>query len=135
MYLSDSHPHAQLIWVYDYDVDTGTPHNRRVFVDMNLHPGRPDGAAVEVEGCYWICANDGGPLLRFTPAGKLDRSVALPVKKPTMCAFGGSRMDTLYVTSIRPQKESDLVEQPLAGAVFALQPGVQGMLETEFGSC
>ncbi|MBC8007358.1 MAG: SMP-30/gluconolactonase/LRE family protein [Prolixibacteraceae bacterium] len=133
MYLSDSHPKVQLVWVFDYDADTGTPHNRRLFVDMNLHPGRPDGAAVDVDGCYWTCANDAGQLLRFTPAGILDRSISLPVKKPTMCAFGGTNFDTLYVTSIRPQNDADLTEQPLAGAVFALRPGIQGLPETEFG--
>ncbi|MCY7387305.1 MAG: SMP-30/gluconolactonase/LRE family protein [Burkholderiales bacterium] len=133
MYLSDSHPKTRLIWVFDYDIATGIPSNRRVFVDMNLHPGRPDGAAVDVEGCYWTCANDAGQLLRFTPEGKLDRSISLPVKKPSMCAFGGARLDTLYVTSIRPQNETDLIDQPLAGAVFALQPGIVGLAEAEFG--
>ena len=134
MYLSDSHPKAQRIWEFDYDVSTGTPTNRRLFVDMNEHPGRPDGAAVDVDGCYWTCANDAGQLLRFTPDGKLDRCIPLPVKKPSMCAFGGARFDTMYVTSIRPQVETDLIDQPLAGAVFALLPGVQGLPETEFGS-
>ena len=133
MYLSDSHPTSQLIWVFDYDVNTGTPRNRRLFVDMNLHPGRPDGAAVDVDGCYWTCANDAGQLLRFTPAGKLDRSISLPIKKPSMCAFGGTNFDTLYVTSIRPQNNADLSAQPLAGAVFALRPGTRGLPETEFG--
>ncbi|MEO8104569.1 MAG: SMP-30/gluconolactonase/LRE family protein [Betaproteobacteria bacterium] len=130
MYLSDSHPRVQLIWAFDYDVDTGTPHHRRLFVDMNLHPGRPDGAAVDVDGCYWTCANDAGQLLRFTPAGKLDRSIALPVTKPSMCAFGGKNLDTLYVTSIRPQGAA---AQMFDGALFALQPGIQGLPETEFG--
>jgi len=133
MYLSDSHPNVQLVWAFDFDIATGTPHNRRVFVDMNQYPGRPDGAAVDVDGCYWTCANDAGLLLRFTPDGTLDRSISLPVKKPSMCAFGGERLDTLYVTSIRPQKEVDLMGQPLAGAVFALQPGIQGLPEPEFG--
>lgn len=128
MYLSDSHPTVQLIWAFDYDIDSGTPHNRRVFVDMNAHPGRPDGAAVDAEGCYWICAIDSGQVLRFTPEGKLDRALELPVKKPTMCAFGGPQLDTLFVTSIRPQGV-DLRDQPLAGGVFALNPGVKGLPE------
>lgn len=134
MYLSDSHPKAQLIWVFDYDIATGTPHNRRLFVDMNQYPGRPDGAAVDVDGCYWTCANDAGQLLRFTPAGKLDRSIPLPVKKPGMCAFGGANLDTLYVTSIRPHNETELTGQPLAGAVFALRPGIRGVAESAFGA-
>ena len=133
MYLSDSHPKSQLVWVFDYDIASGSPRNRRVFVDMNQYPGRPDGAAVDVDGCYWTCANDAGQLLRFTPTGKLDRSITLPVKKPSMCAFGGSHFDTLYVTSIRPGNEADLFDQPDAGAVFAVHPGIQGLPEPEFG--
>ncbi len=128
MYLSDSHPASQQIWAFDYDIEAGTPSRRRLFVDMKPLPGRPDGAAVDEEGCYWICANDAGMVHRFTPAGKLDRSLALPVKKPAMCAFGGPGLDTLYVTSIRPDNV-DLADQPLAGGVFALHPGVRGLPE------
>lgn len=130
LYLSDSHPSVQKIWAFDYDTDSGTPHNRRLFVDMNEHPGRPDGAAVDADGCYWICGNDAGLIHRFTPQGKLDRSLAVPVKKPAMCAFGGPDLDTLFVTSIRPG--GDLADQPLAGGVFALRPGVKGLEEPTF---
>ncbi|RAU44817.1 MULTISPECIES: SMP-30/gluconolactonase/LRE family protein [unclassified Pseudomonas] len=131
MYLSDSHPSVQRIWAFDYDIDSGTPHNRRLFVDMNHYPGRPDGAAVDADGCYWICGNDAGLIHRFTPAGKLDRSLSVPVKKPAMCAFGGRDLSTLFVTSIRPG--GDISDQPLAGGVFALRPGVEGMAESHFG--
>jgi sugar lactone lactonase YvrE len=131
MYLSDSHPKSQLIWAFDYDTQTGTSSNRRLFVDMNSLPGRPDGAAVDTDGCYWICGNDAGLIHRFTPQGKLDQSLAVPVKKPAMCAFGGVDMKTLYVTSIRPAN-MDLTDQPLAGGVFALRPGVQGIPEPVF---
>lgn len=133
MYLSDSHPSVQLIWAFDYDTDTGTPSRQRVFVDMNPLPGRPDGAAVDADGCYWICGNDSGLVHRFTPQGRLDKSLAVPVKKPAMCAFGGAQLDTLFVTSIRPQG-IDLSDQPLAGGVFALQPGVRGLPESAFSS-
>ncbi len=128
MYLSDSHPDVQIIWAFDYDIETGTAHDRKVFVDMRDYPGRPDGAAVDEEGCYWICANDAGQVHRFTPEGRLDRSLTLPVRKPSMCAFGGPGLDTLFVTSIRPAG-IDLKDQPLAGGVFALRPGVKGLEE------
>ena len=131
MYLSDSHPSSQLVWAFDYDTETGTPSNRRVFVDMKPLPGRPDGAAIDADGCYWICGNDAGLVHRFTPDGRLDRSLSVPVKKPAMCAFGGPALDTLYVTSIRPDGV-DLTDQPLAGGVFALRPGVQGVEEPAF---
>ncbi|HEY2020897.1 SMP-30/gluconolactonase/LRE family protein [Paraburkholderia sp.] len=128
MYLSDSHPLRRLIWAFDYDVVTGEPRNRRVFADLHHYSGRPDGAAVDADGCYWICANDAGLLLRFTPQGKLDRQIALPAVKPAMCAFGGSRLDTLFVTSIRPGSGASEHD----GHVFALRPGVTGLLEPEF---
>lgn len=128
MYASDSHPLVQHIWAFDYDIETGTPSNRRLFVDMHHYLGRPDGAAVDADGCYWICANDAGLIHRFTPDGRLDRSLNVPVKKPSMYAFGGSRLDTLFVTSIR----DDQSEQSLAGGVFALNPGVQGLPEPTF---
>jgi sugar lactone lactonase YvrE len=131
MYLSDSHPNVQTIWAFDYDVDSGTPRNRRVFVDMKPLPGRPDGAAVDADGGYWICGNDAGLVHRFTPDGRLDRSLPVPVKKPAMCAFGGAALDTLFVTSIRPAG-IDLSDQPLAGGVFALRPGVKGLDEPSF---
>lgn len=130
MYLSDSHPQVQAIWAFDYDTDSGTPHNRRLFVDMKPLPGRPDGAAVDADGCYWICGNDAGLVHRFTPDGRLDRSLPVPVKKPAMCAFGGAGLDTLFVTSIRPGG-IDLSDQPLAGGVFALRPGSKGLQEPD----
>ena len=129
MYLSDSHGSRQLIWAFDYDTDSGTPSGQRVFVDMHAHPGRPDGAAVDIDGCYWICGNDGGCLLRFTPAGILDRTIALPMAKPSMCAFGGAGMDTLMVTSIAAGAQPG---DEWAGATLLVYPGVSGMPETRF---
>jgi sugar lactone lactonase YvrE len=125
MYLSDSHASRRIVWSFDYDIDDGVPYGQRVFADMPeaLGIGRPDGAAVDADGCYWICGNDAGLVHRFTPEGKLDRSLAVPVAKPAMCAFGGASLDTLFVTSIR------LEGDPLSGATFALDAGVKGLPE------
>lgn len=127
MYLSDSHPSVQKVWAFDLD-DEGTPRNRRLFIDFSEHPGRPDGAAVDAEGGYWICANDAGLVHRFTPDGRLDRSIAVPVAKPAMCAFGGAALDTLYVTSIRPASPPP-EQAALAGALFVDRPGARGLPE------
>ncbi len=129
MYLSDSHPSRQLIWAFDYDTDAGLPHRQRVFVDMNRQRGRPDGAAIDSDGCYWICGNDEGCLLRFTPDGVLDRTIDLPMAKPSMCSFGGADLATLLVTSISAgQPASD----EWAGATVLLRPGVTGVAETRY---
>jgi sugar lactone lactonase YvrE len=127
MYLSDSHPQSQQVWAFDYDPASGVPSRQRLFVDMRDHPGRPDGAAVDTDGCYWTCGNDAGVLLRFTPDGKLDRKIDLPMAKPSMCSFGGAKLDTLMVTSIGAgQPDPD----GWAGATLVLRPGAQGIPET-----
>lgn len=131
LYLSDSHPSVQRIWAFDLHAD-GALSNRREFVDMNAYPGRPDGAAVDADGCYWTCATDVGALLRFTPAGVLDRALRLPVGKPTMCAFGGADLGDLYVASIRPAQPLEGFDPALAGAVLRLRPGVKGLAERAF---
>ncbi|WP_414647420.1 SMP-30/gluconolactonase/LRE family protein [Castellaniella sp.] len=128
MYFSDSHPLRQCVWACDYDIDAGVPGQRRVFIEK-LPGGRPDGAAIDADGCYWICGNDAGLVHRYTPDGRLDRSLRVPVAKPAMCAFGGPGLDTLFVTSIRLP---DAPPHALDGAVFALRPGVCGIEEPAF---
>lgn len=129
MYLSDSHPTRRRVWAYDYDVADGWPHNERLFVDMAAFIGRPDGAAMDTDGGYWVAGNDGGDLLRFTPQGVLDRELKLPFAKPSMPCFGGPDLDTMLVTSIpAPGRGHD----PLAGAVVLVRPGVRGIAETPF---
>lgn len=130
MYFSDSHPSVQKVWAFDYDLDRGRIGQGREFVDMMPLPGRPDGAAVDAEGYYWICANDAGQIHRFHPTGQRVASYGVPVPKPSMCAFGGPALDTLLVTSIQPAGAAS----GLHGAVFALDVGIRGREEPKF-SC
>ncbi len=131
IYLSDSHPQVQQIWAFDFDLETGTLSNRRLFADITALPGRPDGAAVDAAGNYWICGNDAGQVHCFSPEGKLQRSLAVPFPKPSMCAFGGARLDRLFVTSIPP---ADPVQDPsqLSGRLSALDPEAVGLPEPLF---
>jgi sugar lactone lactonase YvrE len=131
LYFSDSHPTIRTIWAYDLDIAAGEITGRRIFVDTMGMRGRPDGGCCDADGCYWMAANDGGCLIRLTPKGKIDRTIELPVKKPTMPAFGGPDLDTIFVTSIRPEG-ADLSDQPLAGGIFAVRCGVKGLPEPKF---
>lgn len=132
MYLSDSHPSRQTIWTFDFAVVSAALSNQQPWVDMKPLPGRPDGAAVDAQGCYWICGNDAGLVHCFSPEGTLLRSLAVPVPKPSMCAFGGPQLEHLFVTSIIPGKPADGFDASLDGAVFVLQPGVRGLAEPLF---
>lgn len=128
MYLSDSHPAVRTIWAFDFHLESGTPTNRRVFFDTRQVAGRPDGAAMDAEGCYWMAGIEGWQVVRITPAGQVDRIIEVPVEKPTCLAFGGPRLDTLYLTCMGPGliTPGSEARQPRAGGLFALNPGVPG---------
>jgi len=116
MYHTDSL--TRVITAYDYDLDSGVLRAPRPFV-VDALPAVPDGLTV-----------DGWRVVRYTPAGRVDREVALPVQQPTSCAFGGPDLDVLFVTSAREGlSEAALAEQPLAGSVFAIDAGTQGLPE------
>lgn len=122
------------VWAHDYEPASGTMGASRVFVDFADLPGKPDGACVDADGCLWVACVFGSALARLTPDGTLDRLVELPIEAPTMPAFGGASLDTVFVTSIgQAQSASVPSRSPLAGAVLALQPGPVGLAEPLFG--
>lgn len=131
MYFADSSRRA--IWAYDFDIAAGEIANQRVFVDGRNHPGVPDGSTVDADGCLWNAEHGGGRVCRYTPAGRLDRTIELPVTQPTCCMFGGPRLETLFITTARESLSAEeLSAQPLAGAVFAIDVGVSGLPEPAF---
>ncbi|MES3020241.1 MAG: SMP-30/gluconolactonase/LRE family protein [Pseudomonadota bacterium] len=133
LYLSDSHPAVNRVWVFDLDPASGELGGQRLFLDGAALPGRPDGATVDADGCYWICAVDGWSVLRITPQGRIDRRIALPVSKPSKVAIGGARLDTLFITSISSTLDAaGRSAEPLAGGLFALHVGPIGVASPVF---
>jgi sugar lactone lactonase YvrE len=132
LYHSDSR--QDYVWAWDLDRGTGAIANQRVFLPMDIQEGRPDGAACDAEGGYWICHVGAWRVARYTPDGKIDRVIGLPVQRPTACCFGGPDLATLYVTSATyPLAEAMLRKQPLAGSLFAIDDlGVSGLPEPVF---
>lgn len=125
---------AETVWAYGYDPDEGVPTNRRVFCEFHDLSGRPDGAAVDEAGCYWVALARGGQIVRVDPRGEVDRLVPFPVSAPTMVAFGGSGLDTMYVTTMGSGAVADDVARPgLDGGLFAFDPGCRGLPEPRFG--
>lgn len=129
MYFADTNRHT--IWAWDYDLASGAATKERVFADTG--EGRPDGSCVDADGGLWNAQYGGGRLVRYTPTGKVDRVVDVPVANPTCCAFGGDDLGTLYVTTATQRlSPEDLAQQPLAGSLLALRPGVKGLPEGRF---
>ena len=131
MYHADTR--QETIWAFDFRAEDGTLSNRRVFATTHDLPGRPDGGCVDAEGFYWSANVDGWQMVRFAPDGSVDRTVKLPVQKPTMPAFGGDNLEIMYITSIGSGGSTPLEPgQPQAGSIFACQPGVGGLPEPKF---
>jgi sugar lactone lactonase YvrE len=117
----------------DYDTDAGMPASWRTLVGAGVAPGRPDGNTVDADGCIWSTRFGAACIARFTPQGKLDRLIRLPVSQPTSCAFGSPDLGTLFITSATQRLTPEaLAAEPMAGALLALRPGVQGLTEPSF---
>lgn len=111
----------------------GAVGDRELFLEDGSAPGRPDGGAVDSEGCYWSARWMGGCVARFTPAGKLDRIITVPVSRVTMCAFGDRDFRTLFITTAHEgMDDAERKREPLAGAVFAVRADVAGLPEPRF---
>ncbi len=135
LYRSDTKAHT--IWRHDFDVERGELGEGQVFArftprateePLSAYGGRPDGAAVDESGAYWVAMFEGARLLRFSAAGELLQDVALPVRCPTMPCFGGADRRTLFVTTARDKRPADeLAREPWAGAVLTLRVDVPGL--------
>jgi len=124
---------ARVVHAWDYDAAAGAVANRRVFAQFAAETDRPDGAAIDREGCYWSAFYRGGKIVRFSPRGERLAEFPLPALCPTMCAFGGPDLKTLYVTSARQQRDAaELARLPLSGGIFALRVEVPWLPEPKF---
>jgi len=131
MYFADTYKHT--IHRYAYDIDKGTVSDKTLFADLDGATGRPDGSAMDSDGCLWNAEYAGGRVVRYTPDGKIDQVIELPVSQPTCCAFGGARFDELYITTASQRlSDEQLAAEPLAGAVFVCRPGATGLPEGRY---
>lgn len=130
LYVADSM--IQRIFAFDYDLDTGSLANRRVFSAIE-DLGYPDGAAVDSAGYVWSARWDGHCVARFAPDGALDYVVPIPASNVTSCAFGGHDLATLYVTTARLDVAPEVLRRyQQQGGVFAFRPGVAGTPRPRF---
>lgn len=118
---------ARTIYRYARQTD-GTLAPRQPFIRFTEADGYPDGMTLDSQGGLWVAHWGGARVSRFTPDGRLDRAIALPVSQVTSCCFGGERLETLYVTTaaigLNPAQRA---REPMAGGLFALQPGLAGL--------
>ena len=117
-----------IIYKCDYSPEAGEVGNRRIFAQLDpkaADRGRPDGAAVDRDGCYWSALYEGSRLNRYDPTGRLIGEFPLPARCPTMPAFGGTDLKTLYVTTAKAADGS-------GGGLYALQVETAGLPHQSF---
>jgi sugar lactone lactonase YvrE len=134
LYHADTTAHR--ISANEFDLESGTIGATRVLKEFSTdksssdYGGRPDGAAVDSEDAYWCAMYEGGRLLRLSPTGAILQEIALPVRCPTMLAFGGSDLRTLFITTVRSKRPTaELASFPLSGCVLTLRVDVPGRIE------
>ncbi|HEX5101477.1 MAG TPA: SMP-30/gluconolactonase/LRE family protein [Polyangiaceae bacterium] len=125
---------TQRVDAFDYEAETGALTRRRTVVEVPREHGSPDGMTVDETGCLWIAHWAGHAVRRYTPRGTLDRTIELPTSFVTCCAFGGSDLSELYITTASAGfDEAIRREQPHAGDLFVVSPGVRGLPAFPFG--
>jgi len=130
-YFANTPKHA--IYRANYDLQSGEIGEVSVFHQFEFGNGRPDGASVDQEGCYWTALYEGGRIARLNPAGEILEEIAVPAKCPTMVAFGDADLKTLYITSVGNRPEDELIAFPHSGSIFKVRVAVPGLPEYRFG--
>jgi len=122
------------VWAYDYDIETGAISNKRVAISVPEGAGHPDGMTIDAEGLLWVAHWGGSQVICWDPkTGKQVRSIPVPATQVSSCAFGGPRLDELYISTARVGlSKAALKKQPHAGRLFRIRPGACGVEAPEF---
>jgi sugar lactone lactonase YvrE len=124
------------IRAFDFDTESSTISNERVAVKVPTALGYPDGMAIDEQDNLWVGMWNGNAVVCFDPkTGEMINRIEVPAHNVTSCAFGGPNLDILYITSATvDMTEEEKAEFPLAGSVFAVNPGVKGVPSPLFGT-
>ena len=142
LYWADTPSHT--VWAWDHELQDNTLSAQREFARFKPKPadwlptysdpgntgyrGRPDGAAVDMDGNYWVAMFEGRRVCQFAPDGGLLAEFAVPLQCPTMPCFGGEDLKTLYLTSARHHRHAnELAAFPLSGQVLSMRVEVAGL--------
>ena len=142
LYWADTPSHT--VWAWDHDLASNAICAQREFARFTPKPagwlpepsdptnggyrGRPDGAAVDIQGNYWVAMFEGRRVCQFAPNGRLLAEFAVPLQCPTMPCFGGEDLKTLYLTSARHHRSAaELAALPLSGQMLSMRVDVAGL--------
>ena len=108
------------IFSYNFELESGELSNKKIFATFDR--GHPDGSTIDTDGCVWNCRWGGSCIVRFTPSGKVDQIIEMPVQNITNCVFGGKDMKTLFITTASNDNKNNL-----DGSLFYINLNYQGI--------
>jgi len=121
---------ARRLLAWDYDPQNGTTSGRRVLAELEPDAGYPDGVIVDAEGYLWVGHWAGWRVSRYSPAGKVERAIKLPVPTATCLAFGGDELNELYITTAyKGLSDEQRKAAPWSGDLFRVRLDVRGLVE------
>jgi len=104
-----------------------------LFAQIPAADGYPDGLAIDDEGGVWCAHWSGARITRFDAGGRISEMVHLPVSNVTKCAFGGARLNRLFITTARNGLDADALRaQPQAGGLFEVEVDYRGTAPAEY---
>lgn len=127
---------ARIIYAYDYNSSSGIARNRRVFVKVPSTAGVPDGLTVDAEGFVWSAEWYGRRVVRYDPAGKIERIIETPAKQTSSLAFGGPELTDIFITSAGRSEPMLIMPSGydpnsgyFGGALYHINFGIRGKAE------
>lgn len=109
---------------YDYDNEQGNISNKKIIFDLknNNIEAYPDGMTIDKDDNLWIALYGGGSVIKINPrTGELLERYPIPAQCVTSVAWGGPKLDILFVTTSRNSlNDAEKARQPGAGCLYAL---------------
>jgi sugar lactone lactonase YvrE len=125
MYLADSGP--RVVHSFTFDGERGTISDPRVLIEIPEDVGTPDGLTVDADGDLWVAVFGAGQVHRYSPDGALRETLLVPAIQATSCAFAGSGLHRLYVTSATEGwSDEQRRSEPDAGRVYRFDTDATG---------
>ncbi|KLJ06243.1 hypothetical protein EMPG_10329 [Blastomyces silverae] len=131
MYINDSV--AMLTYAFDFDLESGSISNKRIFIDHRAATGEPDGMVVDTQGNLWVGVYDSGHIMVFSPDGKRLKDIPLTAQNVTCTTWGGRNWDLIFATTAQnPDPQWRDVDD--GGHMFLYKPedGSKGQAKLEF---
>ena len=119
---------------FSFSKETTELRDEKLVIDLTNIEGSPDGMTIDVNDRLWIALWGGARVICVDPKlGEIVDSITLPVSNVTSCTFGGSELQTLYITTAREGLNSEQLNlEPLAGSLFSCQVGIKGVFSTSY---